>query len=239
MSNKAKTLTIDQDDVITALAQAMNEAHEIKLLPKPIEQPTDETTLNVSAFRKAIKAQFSGSRAVIDHILSLNLTSDSKDDIERLRVIFYDTWPELSYGKLGQTSGEAIKSREALYSTKSADRTSEQTRVYDATKSAWRWVKEQCELKAPAKKRAANSGTGKTEGEGDKTIDPAKVTSFEELATLSLDVAKLIDLLATKATQAKIKSCGLVTYMSGLASSLRVQVDMSRKEHADDRKATK
>jgi hypothetical protein len=230
MATKAKTVTIDNDDILTTSSIVALD-HAIKPdapVTKPIEQPVDQTTLNVGAFRKAIKAQFTGSRAVIDHILSLGLTADSTDQIEKLRVIFYDTWPELSYGKLGQTSGEATKSRETLYSTKSADRTSEQTQIYNATKSAWKWVKEQCELKAPAKKRTPNSGTGASAGEVETTIDPTKLTSFEELATLSLDVAKLIDLLATKATQAKIKSCGLITHLQDAAKAIRVQVKASQ-----------
>lgn len=225
MANKAKTVTIDNDDVVTSLKVALLTSSAP--VTKPSEQPVDQTTVDIGAFRKAIKAQFTGSRAVIDHILSLGLTSDSTDQIEKLRVVFYDTWPELSYGKIGTTAAEARANREALYSTKSADRTSDQTKIYDATKSAWRWIKEQCALKAPAKKRAANSGTGASAGAVETTIDPSKVATFDELAQWSLDIAKLIDLLATKATQAKIKSCGLITGLQDAAKAIRVQVKAS------------
>lgn len=243
MANKAKTITIDNDDVLSSKSVVALD-HSIKpgapytpaeqaalLAPvtKPSEQPVDQSALDVGAFRKAIKAQFTGSRAVIDHICALGLTADSADMIEKLRVIFYDTWPELSYGKLGATATEARASRETLYSTKSAERTDEMNRIYNATKSAWKWIKEQCDLKAAPKKRAPNAGTGKSEGEGgDTTIDPSKVTTFDELAQLAIDVAALIDLIATKATQAKIKSCGLVTHMHDAAKALRVQVATSR-----------
>jgi len=230
MATQAKTVTIDHEDVVTTAIKVALLTSSAPVT-KPTAQPVDETTINVGAFRKAIKAQFTGSRAVIDHICSLDLTSESKDQIEKLRVIFYDTWPELSYGKMGATATEAIKSRELLYSTKSADRTSEQVKIYDATKSAWRGVKEQTDLKAPAKKREPNSGTGKSAETSEHDhilISPANVASFEELATLALDVAKLIDLIATKATQAKIKSSGLVTCLHDTAKALRVQVKNSQ-----------
>lgn len=228
MANKAKTITIDNDDVVTSTSVvSISVAAPVT---KPNEQPVDTSQIDVVGFRAAIKKQFTGSRAVIDHICALGLTSDSEDEIEKLRVIFFDTWPELAYGKLGATASEARANREALYSTKSAERSDEQTKIYNATKSAWKWVKEQCDLKAPAKKRAPNAGTGKTDGaaDGDKTIDPAKVTTFDELAQLAVDVAALIDMIATKATQAKIKSAGLIPAMQETAKALRKQVAASR-----------
>lgn len=227
MATQAKTITIDHEDVISSTSVAS--VSVAVPVTKPSEQPVDATAIDVNGFRKAIKTQFTGSRAVIDHIASLGLTADSVDMIEKLRVIFFDTWPELIYGKLGATATEARASREALYSTKGADRTSDQTKVYDATKSAWKWVKEQCDLKAAPRKRASNAGTGATApNEKETTIDPAKVTSFEELAQLALDCAKLMDLIASKATQAKIKSAGLIPAMQDMAKALRVQVTTSR-----------
>lgn len=230
MANKAKTVTIDADDVLTSKSIVALD-HSIKPAPetKPSAQPVDPNEIDVAGFRKAIKTQFTGTRAVIDHIGALGLTADSVDMIEKLRVIFFDTWPELIYGKLGATANEARLARETLYSTKGADRTSDQVKVYDATKSAWKWVKEQCALKAAPKKREPNSGTGKdTTAPTNKTIDPSKLNTFEELAQLAIDVATLIDMIATKATQAKIKSSGLITHLQDAAKAIRVQVATSR-----------
>lgn len=225
--NQAKNVTIDHDDVITSTSVVALVSNS-----KPVVQPTDETIVNVSAFRKAIQKQFTGSRAVIDHIHSLGLTSDSKDDIDKLKVVFFDTWPELSYGKLGQTSQEAIKSREALYSTKGAERSAEQIKIYDATKSAWRWVKEQTDLKAPAKKREPNSGTGKSSDEKEEvsSINPLECKSFDVLAQAALDIAKLLDMITVNASQAKVISAGLITSMRDCAKALRTQVTTSREE---------
>lgn len=229
MANKAKAITIDNDDVVTV---AIDRA--IAPLTKPAEQPIDESVLDVDALRKAIKAQFTGSRATIDYIGKLGLTADDKPAIENIRVVFFDSWVELSYQKQGRTPSEARKLREELFSTKKSAMSDNQLKVYQATTSAWQWVKNQCELKAPPRKREPNSGTGKPQGETEvQTINPADVKSFDDLANVVQEVAKILALCATTASQAGVKSCGLVTCMNDAAKMLRTQLVASRKENED------
>jgi hypothetical protein len=255
MANKAKAITIDHDDVVVsdkggqAIAPMTKpdsqSSHSVKLtelqaiapMTKPAEQPELASELNVETLRKAIKAQFSGSRAVIDYIASLNLTVEDREAIEKVRVIFYDTWPELAYAKQGMSASEARKLREELFSTKKSAMSENQLKIYNATSSAWQWVKKQCDLKAPPKKREPNSGTGKAEGEKEvKTINPADVKSFDDLANVVQEVAKILALCATTASQAGVKSCGLVTCMSDAAKMLRTQLVASRKENEEANK---
>jgi hypothetical protein len=248
---QSKAVTIDHEDIVVSSGLArLNE--EIASFDKRVETPVASTAIALipvtkpefqpdgpvqiddaflAKYRSGIRAKFNAGAKFVDLIATLNLTSDDTANIEKLRVVFYDTWQECIFEKRGLTEAQARKKREARQALKRALWSDEDKRDYSATKTAWVDVRERAGLKAPAKSAdATNKGQGKaSEGEGAKASDkPVDLNTFDAIHLEVLDVARYLD--AIVAQGAKVKTAGLLQHVADCARALRVAAHASKLE---------
>jgi hypothetical protein len=233
-ASKARKAFVDNDDVVVSLSplapsMALTLIHDDQTGPIQIDDAF------LAKYRNSIRAKFNAGAKFVDLIATLNLTPDDKDAIEKLRVVFYETWQECIFEKRGATEAKARKMREARQETKRADWTEEDTRDYGATKTAWVDVRERAGLKtAPVKTDNANKGQGKAKGEDDAK-EAVKLDNFDAIHQEILDVARYLD--AIVAQGAKIKCAGLLQHVADCARGLRVAAHASKLEMDADKAA--
>jgi len=245
-ASKARKAFVASDDVVVSnvtyrVDASIARSTALALLPvaKPSEQPEGPTQINdtfLAKYRVAIRSKFNAGAKFVDLIGTLNLTADDKDAIEKLRVVFYDTWLECIFERRGLSSTQARKYHEDLMETKRAAWSDEDKRAYGATKTAWVDVRERAGLKAAPTSNSVNKGQGKNKNEGDGEKKPIDLSTFDNIHQEVIDIAQYLDAICKQG--AKVKTAGLLQHVADCARALRVAAHASKLEMDAD-KATK
>lgn len=246
--NAAKQITIDNDDVVIGSSVITIDATPksepvamtaLAIVPPVIWSTEPDTPQMDDAFwtkyKTAIRAKYNTGAKFVDLIKSLKLTPSDKDAIEKLQVMFYETWMLCILEARGMTPAKARAYLDMLLAVKGGYRKftdPNDQRAYGATKTAWVDVRERANLKDEPTKRQPNPGNTSNKNKTKPNVfEVSDVNDFEKLFASAVQIAQLLDNVANHATQKKILTCGLGDAMWACAKALRLSAHNAKSEH--------